>query len=975
MNPKGIDLLEQLQRLWQWVFGIQHWNTLEGLIARIVIWIVFVYLSLRLLYHLLETIAKIAEYWKSIGFEINRSPEKLARLRRCQQFCRVLASDLATLAKAESWNDQFFTDLEAEVEAEGDYYASRIDRLFRRRSHGLRRVPSLIEAIESSTEQCLLVTGDPGSGKSIALRHLANQMAEKASKSKSSDVNIPLYLNLKELPEPPLGGPSADFIKEFVLENIRRGDADTAAYVRDNWSSYREHGRWFFLFDSFDEIPAVLHAPTGSAVIRQHADAIRQFFEGMSACRGVLASREFKGPDALPWKRFRILQLSPSRQEELIGNSFLSPELKSIASQHTAASGSGFLTNPLFLTLLCRYVKEEKRPPTSDNELLLRHIYRLANREPDYVRRRYDLTPEQLLEGSIRLSVLFAEQPSLSLAPTQDQISKSLSGEHLPGDDLEKLIAALIDVKIGRCDVKEAKAGDRRFTFAHRRYQETLFVEHLARNPSYLSPNALLTDLRWRDYTVTLLQTSPSEVITPLLAVAASILQELAKNNRGTSVMPGYGSEFRYFEWKESSAARLLELLQEGLRRRLELVPDILRQSVRHVLELPWEEGDSYDRLMVIHLGGLLPERDLQDKIEWAVQSGTIHHWNAAVSSSFFLTRMSEKLAHWFRAQLADRLLIAHRRADILRLEAIATRAPVNIGAAWIIKRARVIRKLFQFFDAATRKTLSLGLLAYPRRNYKSIVSRAMAGGFQLYATLLSWVMIGVGVRLWKHTNAGAVLVMAVGACLFVKLVRHFWLYCFRAVGEELNSKSIAVFLDHTRTILVKALLANVKYIAIGFICVGVTGGVVHVVAWKLGYRGEVFPFYCLGPLGVLLPLRAGLIIEEARDRRACAARLRSARKNTTSGVALILRASSWEEVRYWLRSDWNEVIPSSADARSCLRFIEAVSHGLTPCGGATCLEGKGSLTPFDSERLISLLMFRLFELEFTSDKPTATVK
>ena len=502
----------------------------------------------------------------------------------------------------------------------------------------------------------------------MALRHLANQFAEKASKSKTLDAKIPLYLNLKELPEPPFGGPSADFIKAFVLENIRRGNADTAAYVHDNWSANRERGHWFFLFDSFDEIPAVLHAPTGSPAIREHADAIRQFFDGMSACQGVLASREFKGPDALPWKRFRILPLSPTRQDELIENSFLLPEHKIIAAQHTAASGPGFLSNPLFLTLLCRYVKEEAKPPTNDNELLLRHIYRLANREPDYVRRRYSLTPEQLIEGSIRLAVLFAEKPLLSLAPTQDQIFQSLAGNCLPGDDLEKLLAALIDVKIGRCDVKEARAGDRRFTFAHRRYQETLFVQYLIQNTSYLSSDALLTDLRWRDYTVTLLQTSPPDVISHLVAAAGQLLLDYAKNNRGIPVISEYGSGICYFDWKHSSGAQLLRLLQEGLGRRLEIVSKELRESVKAYLDSPWKVGDSFDRVMVISLGGLLPEDDLQEKIEWAVQSGTTPHWDAAVASSFFLTRMPEKLARWFRIQLANRLLLASQRADILKL-------------------------------------------------------------------------------------------------------------------------------------------------------------------------------------------------------------------------------------------------------------------------------------------------------------------
>ena len=142
------------------------------------------------------------------------------------------------------------------------------------------------------------------------------------------------------------------------------------------------------------------------------------------------------------------------------------------------------------------------------------HIDRLARRDEDYVRRKYSLTPDQLIEGAIIIAVLFAENRNLSLAPTQTEIAAELNSNCIPGGNLENMLGALQDVKIGRSDVQEARAGDRRFTFSHRRYQETLFVRHLTKTANYLTPHELLTDTRWREYSVTLLQTQDLAIIS-----------------------------------------------------------------------------------------------------------------------------------------------------------------------------------------------------------------------------------------------------------------------------------------------------------------------------------------------------------------------------------------------------------------------------------------------------------------------------
>lgn len=165
---EDIKPLTHLERLLNWMFSVRDYGSWEGWAARIVLLLVTACFLLWLLRYVVEFFAKLVEAWQKLGLRIQTSPEEKTAVRRRIQFSRVLESDLATLAKAENWNDQWFTDLEAEVEVEGKYYARTWDRLIKKSAKGLRRIPSLIKAIESSGEQFLLVVGEPGSGKSVA---------------------------------------------------------------------------------------------------------------------------------------------------------------------------------------------------------------------------------------------------------------------------------------------------------------------------------------------------------------------------------------------------------------------------------------------------------------------------------------------------------------------------------------------------------------------------------------------------------------------------------------------------------------------------------------------------------------------------------------------------------------------------------------------------------------------------------------
>jgi NACHT domain len=914
LNPIKIlnDLLELLAKSGN--KGIAN-----EIVPRLGILIIYVWLALEVLKKVLEMLASCVESLNKLGLHLKSNQDQKLATRRRQQFCNVLRSDLDAIAKAENWNDQWFTDLEAEVEAEGGYYSNALSRLLRHRSNGIRRVPSLIQAIQTSTERCMLLVGDPGCGKSVALRHLGRTLADEGGKSTGINFKVPLYINLKELPACKEEELTPDYIEKFVIEHIRRGDSDTAAYVRDHWQDYKVRGIWFFLFDSFDEIPAVLHAPNGSKTIEQYSHALRQFMDGMGACRGVLASREYKGPEVLPWQKLRILQLNQQRQDELIDNTYLSNQHKTLVRQHLATMGSSIFGNPLFLSLLCRYVGDTQKVPANDYDLLLRHIERLAERDPDFILKQYGLNELQLLEGATLLAVLFAEEPELSLAPKHDEITHALRVRQTPLlVDLESLLSALIDVKIGRSDVKEARPGDRRFTFSHRRYQETLFVQYLAQHPQHISTENLLLDSRWREFTVTLIQSQSADVVKRFADEAVRKIDSLTQSPIAISKELGEG--LHYFEWHSGSLLHLLQLVNEGFSKRLELVPENLREAISRQLLPRWESGDLYDKLMVVRHGCLLPVAKYQEILEWAIVSGIDPFLQASFMNAQFLTALSDSLGKWIRQRFANETLVSNSKIELFKLDALGNRLPTNLGAPLIFQRCKTLRSIL----------------------YQPAPIRFLVDSMNLQIRLINMIMIGGG-RGRRLDVDKVAMVIAVWFYISLIPLTISAIYVYRSLPELVTLPmvammgSVAIILALFTMLLLRAepapltplyfihRLTNIKIfngpeLQRKFVSMVVVLTVLALFIWVtikliISFPGVLFLLVVSILIGVNVSIRI--------NKRNSLKRLNQTITNGISIYAQVRQASSARELSTWLENKSEDWLVDSTTIRSILRYVE----------------------------------------------------
>jgi predicted NACHT family NTPase len=175
---------------------------------------------------------------------------------------------------------------------------------------GCNREKSLSKAIERTNDRLIHLEGEPGAGKSVALRYVTRVLALRAAKSKALKSSIPIYINLKELNRDEGQSIDRNLIESYVLKTLMRAnDRNVEEFLDQEFRLGIEEGRWLFLFDSFDEIPEVLSSTEFDEIIKHYTNALSDFFSGFNQCRGVIASRHFRAPGRSQWAQFRILPL------------------------------------------------------------------------------------------------------------------------------------------------------------------------------------------------------------------------------------------------------------------------------------------------------------------------------------------------------------------------------------------------------------------------------------------------------------------------------------------------------------------------------------------------------------------------------------------------------------------------------------------------------------------------------------------
>ncbi len=562
-----------------------------------------------------------------------RDADEKYRIRQRQGFARYVVSQLGLLAVKEDWRDDRFAELEAEVEVEGRGRAIRWWRHSRYRQVNLRREKSLSRGLARTTDSLVILEGEPGSGKSVALRHLAEKLARDAQKSGSTKSLIPLYVNLKEFR--PLQRPvDGSAVRDFVVESLTRThDRDVEHFLDEEFDRGMREGSWLLLLDSFDEIPDVLGSAESDTAVAEYAFAINEFLSGMRTSRAVVASREFRGPATSRVPRFRIVSLTGKQQAELIKKSGLKPSAQEIVHAGLAVADPELrqmVRNPMFLGLVCEYVRSAAVFPPSTHAAYDSYLEQRLTRDGDRLMKRYGVSPDLVRAIAEETAFCMTATEGLGLSPARAVLRQALAADgRVSTRLLDKVLDALEYTKLGRAADDPTGTGEAHFTFAHRRFQEYFATRVVLRAPDRIAVHDLLTGGRWRETAVTILQTQPMEAAAPLLREAALLVTAMveAVANEKPEAHDSVG-----FPWPPGSL-HLLQLLDSGLGRTSERLGRDLRAACGELLRAVWKYGLRHDRKWAVSVALTADRETTLWLTEQAFIAGSVYLGDAAFTT------------------------------------------------------------------------------------------------------------------------------------------------------------------------------------------------------------------------------------------------------------------------------------------------------------------------------------------------------
>jgi NACHT domain len=406
-------------------------------------------------------------------------PEQTYR-QQLKRFSEILTTRLTTLDEETKWDDYFFAPLDAEVEV-----------ISGRRS--VKKIVDLMRALKADrASRVILVLGDPGAGKSIALRKLAKELMKEVDRTG----RVPVYVNLKEWDSEnqwtEKAPPTIQEFRRSILGTLRGQSSFADLFLEQFFDRMLDRGRFFFIFDSFDEIPGVLDVSEASWLILHLSQLITEFFVGQDSGRGIVASRFYRRPKFNPAESstFEIRPFSDLRiHEALLRSSKLRKD--TVEKLFTTRTELIPIARNPFSAALIRIYAENHGGDLPANQLEMYESYvrfRLDSSSEQV--QKFGLTIDYLMAGATDIAWCMFEAAEIGLEASVPRLA-----ELLPSTRLQDITAVLRYSGLARISA----TAEARFSFTHRRLNEYFVACKFLKDPARIALQAIPTDSRYRD--------------------------------------------------------------------------------------------------------------------------------------------------------------------------------------------------------------------------------------------------------------------------------------------------------------------------------------------------------------------------------------------------------------------------------------------------------------------------------------------
>lgn len=376
-------------------------------------------------------------------------------------FCQSLRQRIETINRETDWNESSFTPIEAEVE---------VNIKGKRK----KKFDDLLKCLKNVKQRgtIYLVIGDPGAGKSVALRKLSLELLDEFEQTGK----IPVYINLKKWNRNwSLNNlPSKKDLIAFIIESLyENGDYFTDKFLDKYFYKMLESGRWYFIFDSFDEMPCLMGSDDCQELIDKISELLYQFMTDVNKTGGIVASRPYKSPSECVGATviLKIQCFDDLRIRKMLQKNYCADAVTKnlFGNREDLVS---LCRNPFYLSLLINYV-EENEMQFPDNQM---QLYR------SFIQQRLEKCKGKAVIEGIELTELYDAAKKIASYMQQSLVY----GLEFPIMELDngnreqywrKAIKVLEYAKI--CKVGGEKES---VSFVHRRFQEFFLVEGIIDN-------------------------------------------------------------------------------------------------------------------------------------------------------------------------------------------------------------------------------------------------------------------------------------------------------------------------------------------------------------------------------------------------------------------------------------------------------------------------------------------------------------